>query len=352
MGKAPPMGERAMNTARLLLGLAVAWSMAHAAWADYGLGLAAFERGDVATAEREFLALAQQGYTNAQYSLAMLYLKADPPDYARARPWLERSADRGLPESQYMLGMLTLYGVGMAENAELGERWLERASQQGHEDAQALLAKLEQARRQQAAAEQRKAEQARKLRAELKRAEAAEQALKKQLAQSKQREMALASERQSLKKARMSDTKVKEQMRSEQARLEAALETLRVRLAEAEAERARDEARGVVREDTALMTAPAATEPVREEMAGEGVLAGKVVEILPDGVLLAQVSRRVGGRSEPFPEDFVVFLNLATTDGLSEGQQVAYPAEPATPYRYKYESGATGRIRAFRALGK
>jgi hypothetical protein len=69
-------------------------------------------------------------------------------------------------------------------------------------------------------------------------------------------------------------------------------------------------------------------------------------------VLLADVTRRVQGRSEPFPDGLVVFLNLAATDGLSEGQEVAYPAEPATPYRYKYESGATGRIRAYRVIGK
>ncbi len=48
----------------------------------------------------------------------------------------------------------------------------------------------------------------------------------------------------------------------------------------------------------------------------------------------------------------MVFLNLAATDGLSEGQAVAYPAEPATPYRYKYASGATGRIRAYRVVEK
>ena len=87
-----------------------------------------------------------------------------------------------------------------------------------------------------------------------------------------------------------------------------------------------------------------------EDALGEAVVAGTVVEILPDGVLLTDVSRGVQGRSEPFPEGLVVFLNLATTDGLSEGQEVAYPAEPATPYRYKYASGATGRIRAYRVI--
>ncbi len=104
--------------------------------------------------------------------------------------------------------------------------------------------------------------------------------------------------------------------------------------------------------DDVIVAEAARAESVVEDAPGEAVVTGKVVEILPDGVLLTDVSRRAQGRSEPFPEGFVVFLNLAATDGLSEGQEVAYPAEPATPYRYKYESGATGRIRAYRVIGK
>ena len=95
-----------------------------------------------------------------------------------------------------------------------------------------------------------------------------------------------------------------------------------------------------------------ATETLQDAVQRNAEVAGKVAEILPDGILLTDVSRRVQGRSEPFPDGFVVFLNLAATDGLSEGQKVAYHAEPATPYRYKYESGATGRIRAYRVIGK
>jgi hypothetical protein len=278
----------------------------------------------------------------------MLYLKSNPPQYSRAIPWLEKSAHRGLPESQYMLGMLSLYGVGMTKNAKRGMHWLELASGQGNEDAQALIEQRRQARIRKAKSERRKSELARNLHTELDKARASEQALQKRLAQSRQREKSLASERESLRKARASDAQAKEKMRREQARLEAELKALRLRTAEAE--RAR-EAQPATKDDVVVAEA-ARAESLVEDAPAEAVVAGKVVEILPDGVLLTDVSRRFQGRSEPFPEGFVIFLNLAATEGLSEGQEVAYPAEPATPYRYKYESGATGRIRAYRVIGK
>ena len=334
----------------MILGLVAALPFTPAPAADYALGLAAFERGDLAVAESQFTPLAEAGLPDAQYSLAMLYLKSEPPDYARARPWLEKSARLGLTESQYMLGMLTLYGVGTTKNAEQGMKWLERAEENGNEDAQALLEQLRQARLQEAKRARRKAEQARDLRAELARAEAAEEALKKRLAQSREREKSLAAEQQNLIKARASDKRVKEEMRVEQARLEAALESLRRQLADAE--RAREAAQAAKAEAAVVAPSEVSAETKVEDVPGEAVVSGEVVEILPDGVLLSGVSRRMDGRSEPFPEDFVVFLSLASTDGLSAGQKVTYPAEPATPYRYKYESGATGRIRAYRVIEK
>jgi len=329
---------------RSMLFLLLALSVPVAVYADYDLGLVAFDRGDFPTAEREFSPLARNGNPAAQYSLAMLYLKTTPPQYGRAIPWLEKSAGAGLPEAQYMLGMLSLYGVGMTQNTEQGMRWLQRASDKANEDARAMLEQLKSARLREAETQRSKTEQARDLRAELARAAATEQALEKRLAESRHAQKQLESERQSLKKARARDSQAKEEMRRTQARLQGELEAIRLQLAKAERARAAQ----------ATVKAEAAGEGVRvaEDASGEAVLRGKVVEILADGVLLAEVSRRVQGRSELFPEGFVVFLGLAATDGLSEGQEVAYAAEPATPYRYKYESGATGRIRAFRVIGE
>ena len=86
-----------MRQIHLPLALCLALLASPVPAADYALGLIAFDRGDIASAQREFSALAAQGHPAAQYSLAMLYLKSAPPEYARAIPWLEKSAGRGYP---------------------------------------------------------------------------------------------------------------------------------------------------------------------------------------------------------------------------------------------------------------
>ena len=323
---------------------------------DYALGLVAFDRGDIATAEREFSALAGEGHPQAQYSLAMLYLKSAPPDYARAIPWLEQSARSGLAESQYMLGMLTLYGVGTPKDARRGLRLLESASAQGDDNARVALEQIEKARLRAAESAERKARQAQTMRGELDKARAEERALRKRLAQSRQREKTLASERDSLRKARASEAREKEALERKRLELERELDALRAQLAQAERSRAElesamqtaaaDDAPSAIDKPAELKREPAELKP------GEARVAGTVVEVLPDGVVLGEVSQQFRGRSEPLSDGLVVFVNVTSTEGLSKGQEVSYVAEPATPYRYRYESGATGRIRAFRALSE
>ena len=43
------------------------------AWADFDDGFAAYERGDYATALKEFLPLAEQGHAKAQFFLGSMY---------------------------------------------------------------------------------------------------------------------------------------------------------------------------------------------------------------------------------------------------------------------------------------
>jgi hypothetical protein len=330
-------------------GLVLALAAASAPAADYERGLDAFARGDVEAAYGEFATLADEGHPEAQYSLAMLYLKSDPPQYARAIPWLEASAQAALSDSQYMLGMLALYGVGMAKDTGQGMHWLELASNQGNADAKALLGELEQARLREAESERRKAELARDLQAELANAKAAEQALQDRLAKSRQREKSLATEQQSLKNARAKDAETRAKLQRDQMRLEQELVELQALLAEAERVR---EAQQQAAKPAPVVEQAAPAPSALYDPPGQAVVSGKVLEILPDGVLLTDVTRRIQGRDEPFPDGLVVFLNLAATEGLSQGQKVIYPAEPATPYRYKLESGATGRIRAYRVVGE
>lgn len=343
------MARSHMQHARPLLALILTLALSPVAAADYTLGLIAFDRGDIATAHREFSALAKQGDPAAQYSLAMLYLKSDPPDYARARPWLEQSARQGLAESQYMLGLLSVYGVGGLKDPKQGLRWLQSASSQGNEDAQALLDKMQSARLREAESARHKAEQASRLRAELESAKASEQALQKRLANSKQREKVLESERATLRKARAkleqdsqrlrrALTQDADRLRRERAALETELIALRARAAES------------APPDTPVPL-PAPQNDVAGEPPGEIVVSGTISEILPEGILLTDVSRRLRGQGALVPEVFDVFVNLLATNGLARGQDVAFVAEPTTAYTYQTESGAIDRVRAYRALG-
>lgn len=330
-----------------ILGLALVLAAPGALPADYGRGLDAAARGDIAGAHDEFLALAREGHSSAQYSLAMLYLKSHPPQYARAIPWLEASAQAGLPDSQYLLGMLALYGVGMPKNTKVGMRWLGLASGQGNAEAEAKLAELEQVRLRAAERERRKAALSRDLEMELEKARQVERALEQRLEKVRQREAKLASEQQSLKNARARDAEAKAKRQREHSRLEGELAELQALVAEAE--RVREAGRQApARVDSEPEPAPS---PL-DGRDGEAIVSGKVVEILPDGVLLTHVTLRTNGRDEAFPEEVVVFLAVIGSDALREGQRIIYPAELAPPYRYRLESGAIGRVRAYRVFAE
>jgi TPR repeat protein len=60
------------------------------AWADFQAGMDANNRGDYATALREWRPLAEQGDALAQYHLGVLYRKGRgvPQDNVQARHWL------------------------------------------------------------------------------------------------------------------------------------------------------------------------------------------------------------------------------------------------------------------------
>ncbi len=54
---------------RLALAIVFVLGLAPPAWADFEAGVAAYNRGDYATALREFKPLAEQGYNSAQTNL-------------------------------------------------------------------------------------------------------------------------------------------------------------------------------------------------------------------------------------------------------------------------------------------
>ncbi len=67
------------------------------AWAGFDEAVAAYKRGDYATAIREWRPLAEQGNAKAQFNLGVMYDRGlgVPQDYAEAVKWYRKAAEQG-----------------------------------------------------------------------------------------------------------------------------------------------------------------------------------------------------------------------------------------------------------------
>ena len=108
---------------------------AGSAWADFDDGLAAFERGDYATALREWLPLAEQGDVSAQYFLGVMYTygRGVPQNDAEAVKWYRKAAEQGFAQAQYNLGVMYYFGEGVSVNSIKAYMWWSLAMEQGNE---------------------------------------------------------------------------------------------------------------------------------------------------------------------------------------------------------------------------
>jgi TPR repeat protein len=114
--------------------------------ADFGKGLAAAERGDYATAIREWRPLAEQGDAKAQYNLGVMYKKGMgvAQDYGQAVKWYRRAAEQGYAEAQNNLGVMYGNGRGVVEDYVTAHMWGNIARANGNDSADELLDALEQ----------------------------------------------------------------------------------------------------------------------------------------------------------------------------------------------------------------
>ena len=77
---------------------------------------------------------AQQGFVPAQYNLASIYLQEG--NEAESFRWMKKSAESGEDSyAQYMLGEFYLNGIGCSQNTPKGLFWLDKAAEQGVEEA-------------------------------------------------------------------------------------------------------------------------------------------------------------------------------------------------------------------------
>jgi uncharacterized protein len=111
------------------------------AWADFAAGRRAYEKGDYATALKEWMASAEQGDAAAQFHLGDMYAegKGVAQDSAEAARWYRKAADQGNAEAQYNLGLKYEIGAGVPRDNVEAVRLFRRAAEQGNPRAQFRL---------------------------------------------------------------------------------------------------------------------------------------------------------------------------------------------------------------------
>ena len=108
------------------------------AFADFQDGVNAFENGDFAAALGEWQPLAEQGNSDAQYNLGLMYENGDgvARDDTEALKWYRLSADLGDAKAQYKLGLMYNNGKGVPQDYKEAVKWYTLSVEQGDADAQ------------------------------------------------------------------------------------------------------------------------------------------------------------------------------------------------------------------------
>ena len=103
--------------------------------------LAAFNRGDNATALRLLTPLAKQGLAKAQEKLGVIYYEGRgvARDYAQALAWFRKAADQGDANAPFYLGVMYHDGLGVAKDNVAAVGWYRKAAEQGTAAAQLNL---------------------------------------------------------------------------------------------------------------------------------------------------------------------------------------------------------------------
>ncbi len=104
---------------------------------DFQTGVDAYNRGDYATALKEFRPLAEQGDAAAQFDLGTMYDKGQgvPQGYQQAAGWYTKAAEAGYASAQNNLASMYFIGEGVPQDYVLAHMWAHLAASQGGEDA-------------------------------------------------------------------------------------------------------------------------------------------------------------------------------------------------------------------------
>ena len=116
---------------------------ASAVWAgDFEDGVAAYKKGDYITAASLFKKVAEQGESQAQTLLALMYHGGEGvlQDYAEAARLFTLAAKQGDSDAQFSAGNAYRKGEGVLQDYVEAVRWYKLAAEQGNSSAQYNLA--------------------------------------------------------------------------------------------------------------------------------------------------------------------------------------------------------------------
>ena len=125
-----------MRTATMLLAVVVVL-VAAPACTNSKTGVDAYEKGDYATALKEFRPLAERGDARAQFRLGVMYTMGQgvPQDDKEAARWYRLAATQGYAAAQYNLGVMYFMGIGVPRDVVRAHLWYSLAAAPGHENA-------------------------------------------------------------------------------------------------------------------------------------------------------------------------------------------------------------------------
>ncbi|MGH6928533.1 MAG: tetratricopeptide repeat protein, partial [Dongiaceae bacterium] len=110
--------------------------------ADTGTALAAYERGDFASAFDEFRILANDGDGEAMLWIGYLYQEGQgtTQDFGEAIRYYRMAADSGQPQAFYYIGTIYQDGLGVDEDPIEAVRWYRQAAERNDVYGQYALA--------------------------------------------------------------------------------------------------------------------------------------------------------------------------------------------------------------------
>lgn len=98
-------------------------------------------RQDVQAAEQWYFEAAEQGHAGAQRAMGKCLMAAG--DKKGSLAWLQKSADGGDAEGQYLLALCHRKGLGTEKNPAEAKKWLQASAKNGYAAAQSALSTLD-----------------------------------------------------------------------------------------------------------------------------------------------------------------------------------------------------------------